>query len=41
MAMLKNQSEFTQMAYIGGTNGGGFAGREGVDGLDILSSARS
>ena len=28
---LKNQSEFTQMAYIGGENGGGVATVEGKD----------
>ena len=28
---LKNQSEFTQMAYLGGENGGGTAMVEGMD----------
>jgi hypothetical protein len=28
MTKLKNQSELTQMAYVGGENGGGEAGRE-------------
>jgi hypothetical protein len=41
MAMLKSQSEFTQTAYVGGRNGGGLAGLEGVDGSDTLKSARS
>jgi hypothetical protein len=28
---LKNQSEFTQMVYLGGENGGGTAGMDGMD----------
>ena len=28
---LRNQSEFTQMAYIGGENGGGLGRMEGMD----------
>jgi hypothetical protein len=31
MTKLKNQSEFTQMAYLGGENGGGWATGEGID----------
>ena len=31
MTKLKNQSEFTQTAYLGGENGGGVAMVEGMD----------
>jgi hypothetical protein len=31
-AKLKNQSKFTQMAYLGGENAGGSAKANGVDG---------
>ena len=31
MTRLKNQSEFTQMAYVGGENGGGLGMMEGMD----------
>ena len=41
MTRLKNQSEFTQMAYLGGENGGGLAIAEGKDVLDIFDWARS
>jgi hypothetical protein len=37
---LKNQSEFTQITYVGGENGGGTAGVVGID-RDMLESARS
>ena len=32
IARLKNQSEFTQMAYLGGENAGGSAKADGIDG---------
>ena len=35
---LKNQSELTQTAYVGGENGGGEVGRE-IELLDRLRSA--
>jgi hypothetical protein len=39
---LKNQSEFTQMAYLGGENGGGISTREVVAlGPDPFAVARS
>jgi len=40
---LKNQSEFTQMAYLGGENGGGVAMVEGIDvrGTVTFGSART
>jgi hypothetical protein len=31
-AKLKNQSEFTQIAYFGGENAGGLAKEDGVEG---------
>jgi len=31
-AKLKNQREFTQMAYAGGENAGGLAKVDGIDG---------
>lgn len=31
MTKLKNHSEFTQMAYLGGEKGGGLADGEGMD----------
>jgi len=39
IAKLKNQSEFTQTAYVGGENGGGLV--EGIDERDELGSART
>jgi hypothetical protein len=41
MARLENQSKFTQIAYLGGENGGGSATVEGIDARDRLVSARS
>ena len=41
MAKLKNQSELTQTAYIGGENAGGMDGVEGVVESDLLGSERS
>jgi hypothetical protein len=38
---LKIQSEFTQITYVGGENGGGVTGVTGMDGRDTLESARS
>ena len=35
------QSEFTQIAYLGGENGGGLSAVEGMDGRDTFWSARS
>jgi hypothetical protein len=32
IAKLKNQSEFTQRAYLGGENAGGLAKGDGIDG---------
>jgi hypothetical protein len=40
-ARLENQSEFTQIAYLGGENGGGTATVEGMDARGTLVSARS
>jgi hypothetical protein len=34
---LKNQSVFTQMAYLGGVNGGGIAITEGIDVGDTVT----
>jgi hypothetical protein len=39
MTKLRNQSEFTQRAYVGGENAGGLAIVDGFDGLDALGSA--
>jgi len=41
MMKLKNQSEFTQMAYLGGENGGGVAREEGIDACGCVGSART
>ena len=38
MTKLKNQSELTQTAYVGGENGGGEVGRE-AEILDRFESA--
>jgi hypothetical protein len=40
MTKLKNQSELTQMEYLGGENGGGLATGEGVDVRVAFGSAR-
>jgi hypothetical protein len=40
MAMLKNQSELTQTAYVFGTNGGGLTKVEGDNEAVALGSAR-
>jgi hypothetical protein len=39
MTKLKSQSEFTQIAYLGGENVGGLAGVEGAEGRDALELA--
>jgi hypothetical protein len=39
MTKLKNQSEFTQTAYLGGENAGGVATIDGVDGRGTFGSA--
>jgi hypothetical protein len=41
MTKLKNQSEFTQIAYLGGENGGGFGTGEGMDVRGAFGSART
>jgi hypothetical protein len=41
MTKLKNQSEFTQMAYLGGLNGGGLATGEGMVVRVPFGSART
>jgi hypothetical protein len=41
MAKLENQSEFTQIAYLGGVNGGGLTTVEEMDSRDIFGLARS
>jgi len=41
MAKLENQSEFTQIAYLGGEKGGGLSTLEGSDAGDPFVSARS
>jgi len=41
MTRLKNQSEFTQAAYLGGENGGGIATGEGMDERVAFGSART
>ena len=38
---LRNQSMFTQTAYLGGEKAGGETNEEGVDGRDALGSAWS
>ena len=38
---LKSHSEFTQMAYVGGENGGGLAKGEGTELRVTFGSARS
>jgi len=39
MTKLKDQSEFTQTAYLGGENAGGVATADGVDGRGTFGSA--
>jgi hypothetical protein len=41
MTKLKNQSEFTQMAYLGGENAGGLTTRDGVDARVVFGSVRT
>ena len=41
MTKLKNQSKFTQMAYVGGENGDGWVTGEGVDARDAFGLART
>jgi hypothetical protein len=41
MTKLANQSEFTQIAYLGGENAGGLVRVEGTDGGDALGLAWS
>jgi hypothetical protein len=41
MTKLKNQSEFTQMAYPGGENGGGLETEDGMSVRVAFGSARS
>ena len=41
MTKLKNQSEFTQTAYLGGENGGGLAKGEGIGARVAFGSART
>jgi hypothetical protein len=41
MTKLRNHNELTQIAYLGGENGGGVAGVERVDARDMFGSARS
>jgi hypothetical protein len=41
MTRLKNQSEFTQTAYLGGENGGGLATGEGIGARVAFGSART
>ena len=39
MTKLRNQSEFTQIAYVGGVNAGSLAGVDGKDGEGTLGTA--
>jgi hypothetical protein len=41
MTKLKNQSEFTQMAYLGGENGGGFVTGKGMGARVTFGLARN
>ena len=41
MTKLKNQSEFTQTAYLGGVNLGGLTTGKGMDGRVTFGSART
>jgi hypothetical protein len=41
MTKLKNQREFTQIAYLGGENGGGLGTGEGMDVRGASGSART
>jgi hypothetical protein len=41
MTKLKNQREFTQMAYFGGENGGGLGTGEGMDERGAFGLART
>jgi hypothetical protein len=40
-AKLKNQREFTQMAYLGGENPDGLAKADGIDGREAFVSPES
>ena len=40
MAKLKNQSELTQTAYVGGEKAGGIDSVEGMVGFNLLGSER-
>jgi hypothetical protein len=41
IAKLRNQSEFTQMAYFGGENGAGSAKADGIGGLETFGLPRA
>jgi hypothetical protein len=41
MTRLKNQSEFTQTAYLGGENGGGLEIGDGMEARVEFGSART
>jgi hypothetical protein len=41
MTKLKNQSEFTQMAYVGGENGRGLRAGDGIGVRVAFGSART
>jgi len=41
MTKLNHQSELTQIAYVGGENGGGLAMVEGMDSRDTFEVART
>ena len=41
IAKLRNQSEFTQMAYFGGENRAGSAKEDGIDGLETFGLPRA
>ena len=40
MSRANNQSEFTQMAYLGGENAGGLANVDGIDAVDEFGLAK-
>ena len=41
MSRANNQSEFTQMAYLGGEDAGGLTNVDGIDELDEFGLAKS
>ena len=41
MSRANNQSEFTQMAYLGGENAGGLAKVDSIDALNEFGLAKS